>query len=183
MRVLVCFRYALQLVALVIFLYQLSTAVHKYTSNMTVATVQLVPWKSMKDLSVNLWICALNQYDQKAGLEMGYEYVYAWYAGTTLVMNNGSILNWGGSKNLSSEAAKHQLFPTNYENIGFGYRDLGGSNEDSLKNNSNEEFLFNTGRCRVIKDLKNVIAATYALTDNNGSHQFFVVEKSQSSYV
>ena len=79
---------------------------------MTVASVRSVSWESMKDLSVNLWICDLNQYDEKKGLEFVYGYIYDWYNGTTQLMNNRSILNWGGSQNLSSEAAKYQLYPT-----------------------------------------------------------------------
>ena len=146
---------------------------------MTVASIRSVSWESMNDLSVNLWICDLNQYDEQKGLEFSYGYVYDWYNGITQKMDNRSILNWGGSQNLSSEAAKLQLFPTNYENIDFGI--LPGRANEAFLNISYEEFLFNTGRCRVIEDLQHFDAAGYSLTENLASHQFFVVERNQST--
>ena len=172
-------RYLLQIIALVIFCHQSRTAVEKYLSNMTVASVEYLSWKEMPDIAVNMWLCATDQYDEEKGKAHGYDHIYAWYMGKD-PLGNGSVLDWAGSSNLSSTAFKQELFPIDYDTVGFA-KHYPHPSKALLKNISFEAFMVNIGRCIAIDGLKKPTAPTYDLSNNTESYNLYIFDQKEPS--
>ena len=147
-------RLGFQIIAILLFLYQMEQSIMKYSDSPTSVTKLKTPNKELV-YEPYLIVCQSRQYNYDKGKIFGYGFMYELWAGIYTSSGDRRVTWKGKTDNLSFSTLSKELYDYDYSLVNTKFSKLG-----------NEYFSLNLGMCVKLDDLGNDILAVIISNKN-----------------